>query len=107
MKIQRLSLAAALILALSATTAFTQEKTRAEGAQPLVLTGAVPLPNVLGRIDHLGFDGKGHLFVSALGNNTEEVIDLTAGAREQTISGIPRPQGVVYTADFRRSCGCL
>jgi len=99
-KISRLSLAIALVFALGATTTLTQEKTRAESTQPLVLTGAVPLPNVLGRIDHLGFDGKGHLFVSALGNNTEEVIDLSAGARERTLSGIPRPQGVVYAREF-------
>ncbi len=37
------------------------------------LTGAIPLPNVQGRIDHFGFDPNNRLFVSALGNNTEEV----------------------------------
>jgi len=64
-------------------------------ARPLVLTGAIPLPNVQGRIDHLGIDTKGHLFVSALGNNTEEAIDLSAGRVIHSIS-VPRPQGVVY-----------
>jgi len=39
---------------------------------PLVLTGAIPLANTQGRIDHLGVDSKGRLFVSALGNNSEE-----------------------------------
>jgi DNA-binding beta-propeller fold protein YncE len=66
------------------------------------LTGAIALPNVMGRIDHLGFDGKGHLFVSALGNNTEEVIDLSAGTRVHTISGIARPQGVAYAPEFNK-----
>ncbi len=63
--------------------------------RPLVLTGATPLPNVQGRIDHLGIDTKGRLFVSALGNNTEEVLDLSAGRVIRSLN-IPRPQGVVY-----------
>jgi hypothetical protein len=44
----------------------------------LTQTGAIPLENVRGLIDHFGFDPKNRLFVSALGNNTEEVIDLSA-----------------------------
>jgi len=70
--------------------------------QPLVMTGAIPLPNVQGRIDHLGLDNKGHLFVSALGNNSEEVIDLGAGRVVHTISGITKPQGVVYSPDSNK-----
>jgi DNA-binding beta-propeller fold protein YncE len=70
--------------------------------QPLVLTGAIPLPNVQGRIDHFGLDPKGRLFVSALGNNTEEVIDISAGRVAHSISGIPRPQGVAYSAEFNK-----
>ncbi|MBZ5656254.1 MAG: hypothetical protein LAO56_13365 [Acidobacteriia bacterium] len=64
-------------------------------SQPLVLTGAIPLAGVQGRIDHLGVDTKGHLFISALGNNTEEVLDLTAGRAMRSLN-VPRPQGVVY-----------
>jgi hypothetical protein len=52
-----------------------------QGAQPLVLTGAIPLPNVQGRIDHFGYDPKGRLFVSARGNNSEEILDISAGTR--------------------------
>ncbi len=66
--------------------------------QPLVLTGAIPLPGVLGRIDHFGLDPKGRLFVSALGNNTEEVLDLSAGRVVHSIAGVARPQGVVYSS---------
>lgn len=69
---------------------------------PLVLTGAIPLPHVQGRIDHLGLDPKGRLFISALGNNTEEVLDLAAGTRARTITGIPRPQGVVYSPETNK-----
>jgi len=100
-KVQRPSMAALVVLAL-AGPAIGQGSARPHASKPMVLTGAIALPNVAGRIDHLGFDGKGHLFVSALGNNTEEVIDLSAGARERTISGIPKPQGVVYVPDFKK-----
>src|SRR5262249_20312794 len=36
------------------------------------------------------------LFVAALGNNTVEVVDLKAGKRINTISGLKEPQGVLY-----------
>jgi hypothetical protein len=43
-------------------------------AAPLVLTGAIPLPNVKGRIDHFGLDPvHNRLFVSALGNNNGRI----------------------------------
>jgi DNA-binding beta-propeller fold protein YncE len=73
-----------------------------EPKQPLILTGAIPLPNVQGRIDHFGFDPKGRLFVSALGNNTEEVIDIGAGRVAHSISGIPKPQDVAYSAELNK-----
>lgn len=38
----------------------------------------------------------GRLFVSALGNNTVEVIDARAGKRVKTIGGLQEPQGVLY-----------
>jgi DNA-binding beta-propeller fold protein YncE len=68
----------------------------------LVLTGAIPLPNVQGRIDHIGFDSGGRLFISALGNNTVEVLDLVGAIRETSITGIPKPQGVLYCPDFKK-----
>jgi DNA-binding beta-propeller fold protein YncE len=37
----------------------------------------------------------GHLYVSALGNDSEEVLDLTAGRAIHSIR-VPRPQGVAY-----------
>jgi DNA-binding beta-propeller fold protein YncE len=69
---------------------------------PLVLIGAIPLPNVLGRIDHIAIDPKARLFVSALGNNSEEVIDIAAGIRSGTIASIPNPQGVVYVPELNK-----
>ena len=65
--------------------------------QPLRLEKTIELPEVQGRIDHLSVDVKGQrLFVSALGNNTVEVIDLKAGKRLKTINGLQEPQGVLY-----------
>ncbi len=69
---------------------------------PMVLTGVIPLGNVQGRIDHLSLDPKGRLFLSALGNNSEEVIDLSASTLAHSISGIPRPQGVVFCPDANK-----
>ncbi len=38
---------------------------------PLRLMQTIPLPDVVGRIDHMAIDLKGqHLFVAALGNNS-------------------------------------
>jgi hypothetical protein len=72
-------------------------------AAPLVLTGAIPLPNVKGRIDHFAFDPKhNRLFVSALGSNTEEIIGIGAQTVVHTISGVPTPQGVAYSPETNK-----
>jgi DNA-binding beta-propeller fold protein YncE len=75
----------------------------AQPTDPLRLAGTVPLPNVEGRIDHFSVDVKGgRLFMSALGNNTVEVIDLRTGTRSHTISGLNEPQGVLYVPQLNR-----
>src|SRR6201997_3348710 len=94
-------------LTLAAITIFTvgllaQKNAKTAQPAPLVLTGAIPLENVHGRIDHFGFDPKNRLFVSALGNNTEEVVDLSAQRIVHTISGVPAPQGVVYSPETNK-----
>jgi YVTN family beta-propeller protein len=72
---------------------------RAQAVEPLRLEKTVELPEVQGRIDHMFLDVQGQrLFVAALGNNTVEVIDLKAGKRTHTISGLGEPQGVLYVA---------
>ena len=79
-----------------------QKDSKAATPAPMVLTGAIFLENVRGRIDHFGFDPKNRLFVSALGNNTEEVIDLSAQRVVHTIAGIPAPQGVVFSPETNK-----
>ncbi len=98
---KRSRLALAVFLAF-APPASPQRASPRVDAEPLVLTGAISLPNVQGRIDHVGSDFKGRLFVSALGNNSEEVLDLAAGIRAHSISGIPKPQGVTYSPEANK-----
>jgi len=70
---------------------------KAQAPELLKLKKTIELPDVQGRIDHMSIDVKGQrLFVSALGNNTVEVIDLKAGKRTNTISGLQEPQGALY-----------
>jgi DNA-binding beta-propeller fold protein YncE len=72
-------------------------------AQPLRLESTIPLPNVNGRIDHMSIDVAGkRLFVSALGNNSVEVVDLTSAKVVHTIRGLKEPQGLFYWADTNR-----
>jgi YVTN family beta-propeller protein len=68
-----------------------------QASQPLRLEKTIELSDVQGRIDHMSVDVKGgRLFVSALGNNTVEVIDTRVGKRVKTIGGLQEPQGVLY-----------
>lgn len=92
----RLALVVAVVTYVSA-----QNSSPSAALRPLVLTGAIPLPNVQGRIDHFGF-GPNRIFVSALGNNTEEVIDLGAQRVVHSIAGVATPQGVVYSPETNK-----
>ena len=68
---------------------------------PLQLEEQIPVPSVAGRIDHFSADAKRkRLFVSALGNNTVEVLDVFAGKVMHTIKGLARPQGTLYVPGF-------
>lgn len=70
---------------------------RAADTNVLTLVKTIPLPDVRGRIDHFAIDAKGErLFIAALGNDTVEVIDLSAGKRVHTITGCSTPQGVAF-----------
>lgn len=71
--------------------------------EALRLVQTIPLANVEGRIDHFGVDVPGQrLFVSALGNNTLEVIDLREGKRLTSITGLSEPQGVFFDSGANR-----
>ncbi|MBW8888890.1 MAG: YncE family protein [Fibrobacteres bacterium] len=60
-------------------------------------TALIVLPGVSGRIDHLALDAAGkRLFVAALGNNSVEVVDLSASKPIRSLQGLAEPQGVAY-----------
>ena len=72
-------------------------------AAALTFERAIPLPGVDGRIDHFSLDAAGgRLFLSALGNNSVEVIDLKKGAVVHSITGLAEPQGVLYAPESNR-----
>ena len=75
----------------------------------LRLIQTIPLDGVEGRIDHMAVDVAGQrLFIAALGNNSLEVIDLRAGKRIHSISGLREPQGVAYVGEANQiyvACG--
>ncbi len=76
---------------------------QAQDTVPLRVVQTIPLPNIKGRIDHLAVDLKGRrLFIAALGNNTVEVLDLDAGKRIHTISGLHEPQGVLFLPESKK-----
>ena len=72
----------------------------AQEAAALKLVKTIPLTGVKGRFDHFAVNAKGgRLFVAALGNNTLEVLDLAAGKRIKSITGLNKPTGVLYLAE--------
>ena len=72
-----------------------------ESTPPMVLTGSIPLEGVKGRFDHFA-TGKGKVFVSGLGNNTVEVMDIFQGTRAHEITGVPGPQGVAFSPEANK-----
>jgi hypothetical protein len=68
---------------------------------PMTLRTRIPLPGVYGRMDHFGWDSKrGILLVSALGNNTVEIVD--SWKQVHTITGLEHPQASVYVPESDR-----
>jgi DNA-binding beta-propeller fold protein YncE len=102
---KRLFLFGALVLALGGILAGRGGKTVAaqSGARdllPLQLEEQIPVPGVAGRLDHFTADAKRRrLFVSALGNNSLEVIDTFAGRVIHSIKGLAEPQGPLYVPE--------
>jgi hypothetical protein len=79
-------------------------KAPAREISSLQLQQEIPVPNVMGRLDHMSSDSKRRLlFVSALGNNSAEVIDTFGGRVIHTITeGLSQPQGILYVPDFNK-----
>jgi DNA-binding beta-propeller fold protein YncE len=93
------------------STAFAQQAgsanqptSRSPGTEkmpPITLRTRIALPGVYGRMDHYGFDSKrGIMIVSALGNDTVEILD--SWKRVHTITGFHHPQGSLYVPGVDR-----
>lgn len=80
-----------------------------EASPVLVLKTGTALPNVNGRMDHVGVEVNGkRLFATAIDNHTVEAIDLKAGKQVHAIADLDRPQGAFYDAPTNRlfvTCG--
>src|SRR6266566_7167149 len=65
----------------------------------LQLTARIALPNVDGRMDHMGIDLAGQrLFATAFDNHTVSVIDLKSGKQINSIANVDEPQAAYYDA---------
>jgi DNA-binding beta-propeller fold protein YncE len=65
----------------------------------LPLRQRIALPNVDGRMDHMGVDVAGRrLFATAFDNHTLSVIDLTAGRQISLVPNLDKPQAAYYDA---------
>jgi DNA-binding beta-propeller fold protein YncE len=85
-----------LLLTAQSTTTSVSERD-----EPLFLNHAVPLEGVKGRFDHFAV-GAGKLFVAELGNNSVGVINLFKQTLERTITGVPGPQGVIFSPEANK-----
>ena len=83
-------------------TAQAQQETPPSADKPLILSAAIPLPNIQGRIDHFALDPGGRVFICVVGNDTVEVVETLTEKRVHTITGVPHPQGVAYSPEFNK-----
>ena len=104
-----MKLFAILVIAICLTACGKMERSSFETASPvgggmiMGLIQTIPLQSVQGRIDHLSIDLKGQrLFIAALGNNTVEIVYLTASKVIYSISGLREPQGIVFVPEFNK-----
>jgi hypothetical protein len=69
----------------------------AQEQQPLRLVQTIPLPAVRGRLDHMGVDlERNRLFVTAVTNNTLEIVDLTRGKAIDRLTGLNDTQDALF-----------
>src|SRR5882762_7458444 len=98
LKFRTLAVYCVVLFAGSAVPTSAQEK------QALRLARTIPLPEVTGRLDHMGVDlEKKRLFVAAVTNNTLEVVDLTGGKPIKSLTGFKDTQDALFLGgDFNK-----
>jgi DNA-binding beta-propeller fold protein YncE len=87
-----------------AIAVLAQEGLQSDESAPLVLVRIIPMPDVLGRFDHLGVDNKtNRVFAPVYGNDTVEVLDVARGRRIHSLQGeFIKPQMVLYVPEMNR-----
>jgi hypothetical protein len=80
------------------------QQTQFKQTRPLVLAARMPLPqSVGGRLDHFTLDTKhNRVIVSALANNTVEVVNMVGQRHMTTISGMDEPQDPLYIPEVNK-----
>src|SRR6516164_500027 len=103
MKRRELLSSVASLAALSAMPARAQELVADENA-PLILTRIIPIPDTVGRFDHMSVDNaRGLIFCTVFGNDTVEVLQVQRGKRIRTLNGdFEMPQAALYMPDLNR-----
>src|SRR3984893_8758668 len=97
---RKLFLLSALGVIASLGASDLQAQSQPRTVLPLQLEEQIPVPGVAGRLDHFTADVKRkRLIVSALGNNTVEVVDTFAGKVTHSIKGLAQPQGPLYVPE--------
>src|SRR5215469_4192815 len=98
-----LLLAAVSLAGLRVIPARAQELVTDENA-PLILTRIIPIPDTVGRFDHMSIDNaRGLIFCTVFGNDTVEVLQIQRGKRIRTLSGeFEMPQAALYMPDVNR-----
>jgi DNA-binding beta-propeller fold protein YncE len=90
------------LLALLAGASTAQGPPNRSGA-PLQLGWQAPMANVHGRLDHVALDPKhARVILTALGNNTVEIYQLSENKFVHSIVGLGDPQAAVYAEDCDR-----
>ena len=81
-----------------------QETLQNDETLPLVLVRVIPMPDVLGRFDHMGVDNKtNRVFAPVYGNDSVEVLDVARGRHIRSLKGeFDRPQMVLFLSDLNR-----
>jgi hypothetical protein len=79
----------------------------AEDQVALRLVQTIPVPGVIGRLDHMAVDlEKQRLFLAAVANGTLEVLDLGAGKVINSLTGFKDTQDRSSSAVTSTNCMC-
>jgi len=86
-----------LLLLPFACICFSCHSQKQFGTNELTLDKTIPLTGVKGRIDHMDVDVTHQIvFMSALGNNSLEIVDTRNGKPLFSIKKLSEPQGVIF-----------